>query len=191
MPAKKAKKTAQKKAATTGEKPVKKQKRRGPPLGSQNYHKMTDEMKNVAIRAALNGYTQKETCVLIGCTEQAFCYAKRHDEDFTERLHLAKQESDLEVVNALRKRAIGFREMIEKPFVVSDGMDAGSHVEKVSYEEYYPPHVGAATTWLTNRDPAKWKNKQNIDIQGIVEKMSDEELEAAVKSIIDKETTDE
>ena len=57
------------------------------------------------------------------------------------------------VVNALFKKACGFRERVQR--MTKNG-------EIVEYEEYFPPDTTAAIFFLTNRDPDHWKHRNAL-----------------------------
>ena len=66
-----------------------------------------------------------------------------------------KEQADEKVVRSLYKRATGFSHEATKVF-----MPAGA-TEPVyaPYIEYYPPEVGAAKMWLTNRRHKEWRER--------------------------------
>lgn len=68
-----------------------------------------------------------------------------------------RENATAQVTKALFKRAVGYRQPAVKIF---HNKDTGTVI--VPYVERFPPDVAAATTWLTNRDPARWKNKQEV-----------------------------
>lgn len=55
----------------------------------------------------------------------------------------------------------------------------------MEYIEHYPPDTTAAIFWLKNRQPAKWRDKKEVEnlvkLGDELESMSDEELEAIIR----------
>ena len=79
---------------------------------------------------------------------------------FSESLNSAKQIINQKVEAALFKRAIGFKEREAKVFC-HEGMIISEEFEKV-----YPPDSTAMIFWLKNRDPNRWKDKQEVEHAG-------------------------
>jgi len=38
----------------------------------------------------------------------------------------------------------------------------------VPYTQYYPPDTKAALRWLMNRQPAKWRDRQEVNVTGTI-----------------------
>lgn len=70
--------------------------------------------------------------------------------------------ADANVANGLYSRAIGYSHKAEKVFPSTK--DRG--IERIEYVEHYPPDVGAARTWLFNRQPDLWKNVNVQEMTG-------------------------
>ncbi len=83
--------------------------------------------------------------------------------EFCEALKKGKEVSDIEVENALFKRAIGYKyKEVIKEVKEIDGKKS-TYVKEVIKE--MPGDVGAQIFWLKNRKSSKWKDKQDIDIE--------------------------
>ncbi len=65
----------------------------------------------------------------------------------------------------LYERALGFEHDSEEIKVVSMGKE-GSEIERVPIRKIYPPDTVAAIFWLKNRQPGKWRDKQEIQHSG-------------------------
>jgi hypothetical protein len=95
--------------------------------------------------------------------------------EFSESLKRGKDEFDTEKVEkSLLKRALGFSytETTREPVIVTKkDLDGVGH--KVMIEEkmvitkkvrkIMPPEVGAMIFWLKNRNPKRWRDKQELD----------------------------
>lgn len=82
---------------------------------------------------------------------------------FSASIKRGKAQADANVADRLYKRAMGFEHDSEEIKVVSDGNGQGSSVERVPIRKVYPPDTVAAIFWLKNRQPGKWRDKQDID----------------------------
>ena len=92
-------------------------------------------------------------------------------------LKKGKAPVDLEVENALLKKALGFRVTVRKPVKVKTkkqlkdkGLIEEERIEYTEEEVYIPPDTTAQIFWLKNRRPDKWRDKPEA-VQG-----SDNEL---------------
>jgi len=79
---------------------------------------------------------------------------KQKDSKFYTSLKEAKLNSDLEVISSLRKRAIGYEEEDTKIF-----NDQGTPLV-VPYTKKVAPDPTSAIFWLKNRQPEKFRDKQ-------------------------------
>lgn len=82
-----------------------------------------------------------------------------------------KAPVDVEVENALLKKALGFSVKIKKPIKVRTKKqlkDKGTiEEERIEYAEeeiYIPPDTTAQIFWLKNRRPDKWRDKPAIEM---------------------------
>ena len=103
--------------------------------------------------------------------------------DFSDALKRGKSPVDIEVENALLKRARGF-EYEEKHTEVEVNKDGTVNTTKVkTVKKLIPPDTGAIAFWLKNRNPEEWRDKHELTsiIKKEFENMSDEELEKMMK----------
>ena len=77
-----------------------------------------------------------------------------------------KAPVDIEVENALLKKALGFSVKIKKPIKLrtkkqlkDKGTIEEERIEYVDEEVYIPPDTTAQIFWLKNRRPDKWRDK--------------------------------
>lgn len=78
--------------------------------------------------------------------------------EFAKAIKLGKDIADATVADSLYQRAAGYSHNAVKIF-----MPPGA-VEPVyaPYTEHYPPDTNAASLWLRNRQPAKWRDRQEV-----------------------------
>lgn len=108
-----------------------------------------------------------------------------------------KEEADKVVENAIYKNATGFKyidKIVSTKKIIEydeNGKKSKEIVEPViiEVEKYKCAELGASIFWLTNRNPNKWKNTQNIKHEGTMgiaqlpdmSKMNKEELLKLIK----------
>lgn len=84
--------------------------------------------------------------------------------EFREATALGKEAADDRVEASLYHRACGYTHEAVKIF-----MPAGATAPVIApYREHYPPDTTAASLWLRNRRPEKWRDKQEIEHGGNV-----------------------
>lgn len=86
--------------------------------------------------------------------------------EICEALKKGKAPVDIEVENALLKRATGYTVKIKKPVKIKTkrqlkdkGTIEEEHIEFVEEEIYIAPDTTAQIYWLKNRRPDKWRDK--------------------------------
>jgi hypothetical protein len=94
-----------------------------------------------------------------------YAWQKDHDEIY-EAIKKGKAPVDIEVENALFKRATGYTVRVQKPVKVKTkrqlkdkGTIEEEHIEFVEEEIYIAPDTTAQIYWLKNRRPDKWRDK--------------------------------
>lgn len=108
----------------------------------------------------VTGATDKQLAQILDVTEQTINNWKHKFPQFFESLKEAKAVADKRVEDALYKCATGYRENSER--LTKDG-------DVVSVEEYYSPNTTAQIFWLKNRQPTKWRDKQELEHSGNVQ----------------------
>lgn len=96
--------------------------------------------------------------------------------EFCDALKKGKEVVDIQVENALYKKALGYNATIKKTFKVKEIIysETGKKLKEIEKLEvgYDEVHIPADTTaqifWLKNRKPEVWRDKveSNIDIRG-------------------------
>ena len=110
-----------------------------------------------------DGLTDEQIFKNLGISRDTFYKYKEKYADFSDALKKGKEVADIEVENALFKRAIGYKyKEVIKEVKEIDGKKT-TYVKEVIKE--MPGDVGAQIFWLKNRKSNKWKDKQDIDIE--------------------------
>jgi transposase-like protein len=124
-------------------------------MAKGKYHEWLEPDGLLRLEAwARDGLTDKQIAHNIGVTEQTLNVWKKKYPSFSESLKRGKEIIDIEVENALLKRATGFIVILNKAKVLNDGQ-----VIKYEEEQYYPPDPLSIFYWLKNRTNGKWQDK--------------------------------
>lgn len=109
---------------------------------------------------ARSGLTDEQIAKNIGISRETLYQWKQKYTDFSDSLKKGKEVVDIEVENALLKRALGYS-YEEKKVEVSE---EGTKVTKITKEVI--PDTTAQIFWLKNRRPDRWRDKQDIEHSG-------------------------
>lgn len=101
----------------------------------------------------LLGATDAQLAEFFGVTEQTINNWKLAHEEFFESIRRGKVFADAVIAEALFHRAKGYSHSAVKIM-----QDKGEPLV-VDYVEHYPPDTAAASLWLRNRQPEKWRDK--------------------------------
>ena len=119
--------------------------------------KFKEEYIELVYKLCLLGATDKEMADILGVTEQTFNNWKIDYPRLFESIKEGKEAADANVANRLYQRAMGYQHPEDKIF-----NDNGEPLI-VPTVKHYPPDPTAAIFWLKNRQPQKWRDKQEID----------------------------
>lgn len=116
---------------------------------------------------ARDGLTDEQIASNIGIrTSTYYEWANRFTE-FAEAIKKGKAPVDLQVENALLKKALGYTITVKKPIKVKTkkqlkdkGTIEEEHIEYADEEVYIAPDTAAQCFWLKNRRPDKWRDKR-------------------------------
>lgn len=138
------------------EKEVKQPKR---PVGRPTSYK--PEYSSQAYRLCLLGSTDKEMAGFFGVSEQTLNAWKSEFPEFLESTVEGKVVADAKVAESLYKRATGYT---AKKVITANVAGVISDVKEVN--DYVGPDTSAASLWLRNRQPAKWRDKIDHELTG-------------------------
>lgn len=139
------------------------------------------EYAEQAYKLCLLGHTDKEMAAFFGVSEQTLNAWKSSHSEFLESLTNGKDLADANVARSLYQRAVGYSHPAVKI------MQVAGKIEEVAYTEHYPPDTPAATLWLKNRQPTRWRDKVEQHHSGTIgiTDLTDEQLEARLKQLED------
>ncbi len=116
---------------------------------------------------ARDGITDEQIAGNMGINVRTLYNWKKKSVRIFQSLKTNKELADIEVENALRKKALGFRETeqtvsVRKTVEYENGKRVREVTEPivVESERYYPPDTAAQIFWLKNRRPERWRDKQ-------------------------------
>ena len=110
-------------------------------------------------KLCLLGMTDVELANFFEISEQTLNTWKRKHPEFLESMNAGKAEADSSVAEKLYQRALGYRHPAVKIFMPK----GAERPVYAPYTERYPPDTQAASLWLRNRQPKKWRDKQEIE----------------------------
>ena len=123
---------------------------------------------------ARNGLTNEQIASNIGISRETLNQWCKRFPDFSDTLKKGKEVVDIQVENALLKRALGYSYVeITKERVIDydqeTGEAVGSHM-KVTKEvtKEVLPDTTAQIFWLKNRKPEMWRDKREVGVDGTV-----------------------
>lgn len=110
---------------------------------------------------ARDGLTDEQIAKNIGISIATLYNWKRDYLEILEALKRGKEVVDIQVENALLKRALGYSYKEVKTEISDEGKKVITTVKEVI------PDVTAQIFWLKNRKPEEWKDKQRIEMTGV------------------------
>lgn len=128
--------------------------------------KYRDEYAEQAFNYCLLGATDKELAAFFGVEERTINGWKLEHPEFLQSLKSGKEEADARVASRLYARAMGLKVTETR---MSGGGDDDESPAAVETVKELPPDTTAAIFWLKNRQPAKWRDKQDHEHSGTVE----------------------
>lgn len=146
---------------------------------------------------ARDGLTDEQIAHNLGIGLATYYDYKNKYPEFSKAIKKGKDDIDIEVENALLKRALGYeyeeitKEPLYNPITGEPILDEdGNHkigITKI-VKKMVNPDTTAQIFWLKNRRPAAWRDKQDIEHSGTMTNKIDmsqltiEELRALAKS---------
>lgn len=121
---------------------------------------------------ARNGLTDEQIAANMGITRSTLNEWKKKYSDISDTLKRGKDIVDIQVENALLKRALGYTYIETTQERVDDydphtGLKTSSHMEVTkTVTKEVQPDTTAQIFWLKNRKPDTWRDKRDVGIEG-------------------------
>ncbi|WP_338630836.1 transposase [Clostridium baratii] len=118
---------------------------------------------------ARNGLTDEQIAKNLGIAVSTLNDYKNKYSEFSESLKRGKEVIDIEVENALLKRALGYKynEVTKELIRDKETGEEELRVTKVVTKEV-TPDTTAQIFWLKNRKPEEWRDKKDVEHSGNV-----------------------
>ena len=117
-----------------------------------------EEYAELAYNYCLLGAIDKELAQFFDVSEKTINTWKEKHPEFLQSLKRGKQQADAKVAQSLFHRATGYQHPDTK-FATHEGIIT----DEREYTKHYAPDPTACIFWLKNRQPEKWRDKQEID----------------------------
>lgn len=137
--------------------------------------KYKEEYNKQVVKLCKLGATDAEIADFFGVCEATINNWKLEDNGFLESIKEGKIIADMNVVNSLYKKAIGYEQEAVKIFQFQ-----GEKVI-VPYTEKFQPDTTAIMAWLNNRRPGQFRNKQEVVNTNLNIEMTEEEADKILK----------
>lgn len=121
-----------------------------------------------------DGATDKDVAKALGIAESTLNLYKGKFPEFSEALKRSKAVADIQVENALFKKALGYNAPVKKTFKVKitkydpqtgKKIEEREELQEAEDEVHIPADTTAQIYWLSNRMPEKWRRQPDKDIQ--------------------------
>lgn len=120
-----------------------------------------------AAEGAAAGETDKEIYTALGISHTTFYLWKHKHPEFAEAVTRAKDVANARIEAKAYERAMGATVRRQQAYKVRDP-DGSERMEVIDLEEDLPPDTTMLQFWLKNRDPSRWRDKQEIEVGGNV-----------------------
>lgn len=124
--------------------------------------KYQEQFSGQAYKLCLLGATDADMADFFEVDQSTIGEWKTVHAEFSLSIARGKAAADANVAEKLYHRALGYSHEAVKIFMPA-GADRPVYA---SYTEHYPPDTPAASLWLRNRQPGKWRDKQELEHTG-------------------------
>lgn len=135
---------------------TKEEKQQKNPVGRPT--KFKEEYIQQAFKLSLLGCTDKEMADVFGIAEQNFNEWKVRYPEFHESIKRGKAPADAVVAASLYERACGYS---HDDVHISNFQGT---ITATPLVKHYPPDFNAASLWLRNRQPSKWRDRVEQEV---------------------------
>ncbi len=137
-------------------------------MAKGKYQKWLEPDKLLLLESwARDGLTDEQIALKLGINVGTLYVWKNKYHEIDEALKKGKEVIDVMVENALLKRALGYEYEEQQVVKYKEGC------EIVTVIKYAMPDVTAQIFWLKNRRSEQWREKQQVDIRGSLDKLDE------------------
>lgn len=115
---------------------------------------------------AREGLNDKQICKNIGIGKSAYYECLNKYSEFSDALKRGRKPVDIEVENALLKRALGYDYDEKMSEVELDASGQPRPTKVKTTKKHVPGDVGAMAFWLKNRKKSEWKDRHSHEVGG-------------------------
>lgn len=144
-----------------------------------------EEYNDLAFKYCLLRAKDTELASFFDVDERTINRWKNDYPNFCQALKEGREIADAYIGESLYERAKGYSHPETKVFI-SDGKPV-----TVTVTKHHPPDPTSMIFWLKNRQKEKWRDKREVEADVKVSDLSEEELNARLRSIMVKMTEDE
>lgn len=123
------------------------------PVGRPSLYR--PEYAEQAYKLCLLSATEREMADFFHVSADTIAEWKKVHKEFSEFITRGREYADANVASRLYERAMGYSHKAVKIFLPA----GASEPVYAEYIEHYPPDTNAASLWLRNRQPGKWRDK--------------------------------
>lgn len=116
------------------------------------------EYAELACKYCLLGATDKQLAEFFEVAESTIYEWKINYTEFSEAIKRGKEQADAEIASRLYDRARGYTHNEEKIFCVE------GQIVRAETIKHYPPDPTSMIFWLKNRNPERWREKQEVKL---------------------------
>jgi len=124
------------------------------------------EYCQLATNYCLMGATDAELAKYFYVAEQTINNWKLQHPEFLESIANGREKADAHIAASMYHRAKGYSHVEDDIRTVAMGMNQGSEIVITPTIKHYPPDTAAASLWLRNRQPGKWRDKVDVEHSG-------------------------
>lgn len=132
-----------------------------PKEGGQKYHDGIPALVRSLVGRSKHGLTDAELAKKIGVAVRTIHRWKKDHPEFRDALVETKAILDARVELSLFRRATGY-----SATKVEVTTEDGTETKRVTKTEEIAPDVQACRLWLMNRDPERWRDRQQVEHSG-------------------------
>lgn len=146
---------------------------------------LTDDKLLLMQSWARDGLTDEQIAMKMGINVSTLYTWKNKYNEIAESLKKGKEVVDVEVENALLKRALGYSWIeVTKERVWNKDLEINEFVVTKEVTRHVSPDTTAQIFWLKNRKPAEWRDKKDINMDAKVQNPFDGISTSDIKKLI-------